>query len=605
LKRYFLVTTIVVAMVLSMVGSAFAFDDVDEDATYATDFEVLEAVDVYQGYPDGTAKPDNAITRAEFAAVVVRMLDKEKVADAVAGYETSFTDDTAIADWSRGYIIVANSLGIINGYPDGSFKPANNVTYAEAIAMLARALKLDDAATGSWPTNYLVLGADIGLSEGVDPIANLPITRGEMAIMSVNALFSTWFINDDDELEEDVDENCLLYDLDDDIWADLDDDIWAEYGESEIAGAITDYLSSSGRIKVGGEYYYLSDDIVDLVVNDAGAVDFDFADYDNDGLLPDVLVEDDEVVLTLDSDDEVTKIEVTRDTYEDLFLEDADTDDDETLFGYVTIDGDDLNVDDDTVILLDGEEVILDELVDAWDDFEDEYDTDPLATARTEGDVYADGEYAIYVSVITTNTVEGEVTAVGNDGDPYVRIDGEKVYYDGTYLTVGDPGDFETGDTVTLLLNDDDVAMVLLAAVIEEDDFFGKVVEYTLDDGDLDTVTLVLADGNETTVKSFVAAPAGVDPTTMLNEVVEVLIDGSGDADFFDTTGMTFVVTGAFEDYSSTWIQVDGTKHVIAGDVFVYDTVDEDYIDLDDLDDDPADTVTLYSIDGVVGYITR
>jgi hypothetical protein len=331
------VTTVVVAMVLSTVSAALAFSDVDPADPYAEDFDVLEAVDVYQGYPDGTAKPAQAITRAEFAAVVVRMLDKEGVADAVASYETGFTDDADIAAWARGYIIVANSLGIVNGYPDGSFKPANSVTYAEALAMLARALDLDEAATGSWPTNYLVLGADIGLSDGVDPIANLPITRGEMAIMSVNALFNKYTYDDEDGLDETLADDETL------LWA-LDDDVYEEYGTSDVAGVITDYLPSSERIKVGGEYYYLADaSATDLVVNEDAAFSFDFDDFDASGLF-----EEDEVVLTLDSDDEVTAIEVTRDTYADTFLTAVEAEEDETLFGTITVDGDDLDVDDET-----------------------------------------------------------------------------------------------------------------------------------------------------------------------------------------------------------------------------------------------------------------
>jgi len=176
LNRHVLVTTTVITLVVSMVGTAFAFTDVDSGAKYAGDFELLENIGVYQGYPDGTAKPDNEITRAEFAAVVVRMLDKEGTAEAVETQETSFLDDALFADWVRGYIIVANSLEIINGYPDGTFRPANNVTFAEAIAMLARALDLDEAAaSGTWPGNYPLLGVKTGLTDGVSPVADSAI----------------------------------------------------------------------------------------------------------------------------------------------------------------------------------------------------------------------------------------------------------------------------------------------------------------------------------------------------------------------------------------------------------------------------------------------
>jgi len=313
-------------------------------------------------------------------------------------------------------------------------------------------------------------------------------------------------------------------------------------------------------------------------------------------------VEDDEVVLTLNSDDEVTDIDVTRDTYAHTFLMEADTDEGETHFG--TIDAYNreslavhtLVVGGDTVILLDGEEVPLVELEEARDNFEDEYEADPIVTVRTQGDVADSDEYAIYVSVITANTVEGEVTAVGNDGEPYVRINGEKVYYDDNELEVGT--DLDTGDAVTLLLGSDDVAMLVLEALIDEADLFVKVVEYTLDDGDLNTVTAVRADDTEVVLDSFDAGVTSADVADMLGDVVEVSIDASGEASF---PALTALGSGGYDDHSSTWMEVDGTKYVRDAALFVYDAVADDFIELDDVD--TTDNVTLYSINGVAGYV--
>jgi len=590
-KRYLAVAVVVGAMVLGMVAPVLAFSDVKAGASYATEFSVLEEIGVYKGYPDGTDKPNNAITPAEFAAVVIRMLDKERVAGAVGSYETGFSDEAAIADWARGYIIVANSLGIINGYPDGAFRPANQVTYAEAIAMLARALKLDKAATGSWPTNYLVLGADVGLTDGVDPIANLPITRGEMAVMTVDALLSKYEYDEDGGLTETAD--CLLYTH----W----EDVYKEYGIGEVSGIYESYLSRSQRIKVSGEYYYLAVDDGDLVadihVNDLKV-------YSKGTHSPSYalgfLEEDDEVVLSL-KNDEVVEIEATRDTYSDTILTDVDTEEHETFFGDITLKdsggGDDvLTIDDETTVLLDGKEVTLAKLEDVFNDFDDLYDAGAIVTARTLGDEEGSGEYAIWVSVITKNIVEGEVTAVGNDGDPCIRVDSKKVYYDPDYLTVG--VDFRTGDEVTLLRNHDKVAMLVLEAIAEEDDFFGKVVEYSLDRGDLESVTVIKADGTEVTIKHFVDTVT-TSPVTNLNKILEVAVDTHGDADLLGTGHMHVLASGLYEDHSSTWIQVDGVKYVRNEHLFVYNG---DYIELDDLE--TTDMVSLYSIDGVVGYVT-
>jgi len=76
----------------------------------------------------------------------------------------------------------------IKGYPDGTFKPDNNVTYAEALAILIRALGYEPVISGTWPTNYLVKAANLGLIKGVNFSANNAATRGDVAIFTDNSL---------------------------------------------------------------------------------------------------------------------------------------------------------------------------------------------------------------------------------------------------------------------------------------------------------------------------------------------------------------------------------------------------------------------------------
>ena len=147
-----LATILTLAMMLSLVSVASAaegpFVDVAANHEAAASFGLLKEIGVYKGYPDGTAAPDSPITRAEFAAVVCRMLNREKSATAMAAYTPTFPDANETWAWAYGYVNVASSLGIIKGYEDGTFRPQNNVTFAEAFAMLVRALKLDKAAVG-------------------------------------------------------------------------------------------------------------------------------------------------------------------------------------------------------------------------------------------------------------------------------------------------------------------------------------------------------------------------------------------------------------------------------------------------------------------------
>lgn len=146
----------------------------------------LQALNILTGYPDGTFKPGNNITRAEFAAVAIRALGLEQAAGYAKG-PTAFSDVSA-DHWASGYINVASSQGIIKGYPDGTFKPDANVTYAEALAMVLRALGYEPTLTGTWPVKYLVKAAELGITKGVTFSANTPATRGDVAAFVDNSL---------------------------------------------------------------------------------------------------------------------------------------------------------------------------------------------------------------------------------------------------------------------------------------------------------------------------------------------------------------------------------------------------------------------------------
>ena len=79
---------------------------------------------------------------------------------------------------------------LINGYPEGTFKPENPVTYAESMAMILRALKLEDSMSDkSWPLGYINEGRSKGLLENVDyNEPNVPANRGETAISLYNMI---------------------------------------------------------------------------------------------------------------------------------------------------------------------------------------------------------------------------------------------------------------------------------------------------------------------------------------------------------------------------------------------------------------------------------
>lgn len=158
------------------------------------DIQVLVAKEVVKGYPDGTYRPDNQISVAEFITVLIKStyteidyvqtspwyqvyLDKALemgvlIAGEVEDYnrpitryemavmiaragestdsikvkvtqETSFTDDSEIKADGKKYIEAVSHVGIITGYPDGNFGPNNKASRAEAAVMLNRFINLE------------------------------------------------------------------------------------------------------------------------------------------------------------------------------------------------------------------------------------------------------------------------------------------------------------------------------------------------------------------------------------------------------------------------------------------------------------------------------
>lgn len=180
---------------------AYAADDTKESAvspkTLVSDIEDrdvkdavlrLNAFGVVSGRTDGKYHPDDKVTREEFARILVSALKMDDAAKAAKG--TSKFKDVEATRWSAGYIEVAAGHGLIYGRPGGYFAPTDEVSYAEAIAMLVRALGYkDEFLVGTWPGKYLAKGSEKELTKKVkfsDPAGNA--NRGEVAVLVNNTL---------------------------------------------------------------------------------------------------------------------------------------------------------------------------------------------------------------------------------------------------------------------------------------------------------------------------------------------------------------------------------------------------------------------------------
>lgn len=177
---------VVFMMVVSTVAFA-AFTDVAETSSYATAIDVDVDLGIIKGYDDNTFRPEGEITRAEFAAIVVRLLGQEAQA-AGAAASTQFADVPA-DHWAAGYINIAVQAGVINGYGNGNFGPDDLVAYQDALTMMVRALGYEPAiGSAGYPTGYLTKAGELGLTSKVNGTNGVPANRGTIAQIAFNAL---------------------------------------------------------------------------------------------------------------------------------------------------------------------------------------------------------------------------------------------------------------------------------------------------------------------------------------------------------------------------------------------------------------------------------
>jgi len=155
--------------------------------------EHLVQMGAIAGYPDNTFKPDNPITRAEFAVVLVKAFDLEAATGKVF-------DDTA-SHWAKDYIATAAANGIVTGYSETEFGPDDLITREQMAVMIVKAAKMslltgelnfsDAEDISDWATSYVVTAVQNELMKGYldnsfKPLGNA--TRAEAATVIYNVL---------------------------------------------------------------------------------------------------------------------------------------------------------------------------------------------------------------------------------------------------------------------------------------------------------------------------------------------------------------------------------------------------------------------------------
>ena len=111
---------------------SYDFSDVENNRWSVTAISYMNELGIIKGYPDGTFRPENGITRAEFAAIATRFANLNE------GVKT-FTD-LGPEHWAYEAVGKAASAGWITGYPDDSFRPEQEIKRSEVVTLVNRML---------------------------------------------------------------------------------------------------------------------------------------------------------------------------------------------------------------------------------------------------------------------------------------------------------------------------------------------------------------------------------------------------------------------------------------------------------------------------------
>ncbi|MDR2132109.1 MAG: S-layer homology domain-containing protein [Clostridiales Family XIII bacterium] len=143
-------------------GGDITFPDVEG---HYIDIQWLAKNGVISGYPDGTFRPNNNVTRAEFTKMLCVALGLESEANARNG-KVVFSDVSS-GNWASGYIALMAEMGVVNGVGNGNFNPGGNVTYNEIGKMLTLSMGYSESeavSRGGWPAGYVSLAKEAGIA---------------------------------------------------------------------------------------------------------------------------------------------------------------------------------------------------------------------------------------------------------------------------------------------------------------------------------------------------------------------------------------------------------------------------------------------------------
>ena len=193
--KKFLSLVLALAMAMSLVvinTSAAEYTD-DQDITYSEAVDVISEIGIVDGYTDGSFNPTNGLTRGAAAKIICNLILGPTTAAELHATTAPFSDVSTSNEFA-GYIAYCSQQGIISGYADGTFRPANPLTGYAFMKMLLGALGYDQYTEGYVGDNWSIavakqaigIGLNNGLTEDFDGTDY--VTREEACLYALNTL---------------------------------------------------------------------------------------------------------------------------------------------------------------------------------------------------------------------------------------------------------------------------------------------------------------------------------------------------------------------------------------------------------------------------------
>lgn len=168
--------------------SAFAYTDLDNSMEFKYAIDAFTEEGIVEGYGDGTFRPNQPINRAEAMKVITLTFPDDNFVQ-----RENIFNDTQEGEWFYSYIIEGISRNIIEGYGDGTFRPANQVNFAESLKMglVAKGISQDEIEysdfhyeinASDWYAKYFKYAFDkylfdLDANGDIDPVK--PMNRGD------------------------------------------------------------------------------------------------------------------------------------------------------------------------------------------------------------------------------------------------------------------------------------------------------------------------------------------------------------------------------------------------------------------------------------------